>query len=130
MKETIEEFINQRVWTVLGVSNNTNKFGYKVFKALLDSGYKVYPVNPNCEEIDGHKCYPDLTSLPEKPEVVNLVIPPSVSERIVGECAKLKIARVWFQPGAESQEATELAERSGIKVIYNECAIVERKFWG
>lgn len=130
MKEIISEFINLRRWAVIGVSNNTSKFGYKVFKSLIEAGYFVYPVNPNCEEIDGYKCYPDLASLPQIPEVVNLVVPPSVSEQIVDECAKLKIFRVWLQPGAENKKVIEHAREKNIKLVYDACAIVERKFWG
>ncbi len=123
----IEEFLNRRIWAVVGVSQNTQKFGYKIYKSMLGSGYTVYPIHPAAEEVDGNKVYKSLAELPQKPEVVNLVVPPNVSEKVVEECKELGIERVWFQPGAESPEAIAKAESLGLKVVYNACAMALRK---
>lgn len=39
------------IYAVVGASNNEEKYGYKVFKDLLDAGYKVLPINPSEKEI-------------------------------------------------------------------------------
>jgi predicted CoA-binding protein len=129
MNDDITEFINKRVWAVVGVSQNTNKFGYKVFQSLSKAGYKVFPINPLISEIDGAKCYKTISELPEKVGVISLVVPPIVSEKIVEECIQTGIERIWFQPGSESLAAISKAKEAGLKVIHNECILLERKVW-
>ncbi len=71
---------------VVGASRNPEKYGHRVYMDLKQADYKVYPVNPNADEVLGDKCFPSLTSLPRKPDVVNLVVPPPVTEQTVQEC--------------------------------------------
>jgi len=129
MGELIQEFINQRVWAVVGSSRDPTKYGNRIFRSLLKAGYVVYPVNPNARWIDGHKVYPTLKALPEPPGVVDIVVPPRVTERIVRECAQLGLKRVWIQPGAESKEALEYCRQKGIKTVYGVCAMIHRREW-
>ncbi|MEM2927645.1 MAG: CoA-binding protein [Nitrososphaerota archaeon] len=129
MKENfIKEFLNKNnVIAIVGVSRDPEKYGYKVYKDLKEAGYKVYPVNPNASEILGDKCYPNLESLPIKPDVVNIVVPPNITEKIVKECKKLNIKKVWMQPGTESEEAIKFCNENGIDVVYGVCIMIERK---
>ncbi|MEM3561545.1 MAG: CoA-binding protein [Nitrososphaerota archaeon] len=129
MKENlIKEFLNKNnVIAIVGVSRDPEKYGYKVYKDLKEAGYKVYPVNPNASEILGDKCYPNLESLPIKPDVVNIVVPPNITEKIVKECKKLNIKKVWMQPGAESEEVIKFCNENGIDVVYGVCIMIERK---
>lgn len=125
MGDLIKEMLDKKVWAVLGASTNPDKFGYKIYKTLKENGYTVYPVNSRAEEIDGDKCYPDLSSLPEKPQVVNFVIPPAMTEKEVEKCKGLGIENLWIQPGAGSPKAVRLAQEGNMKVIYNKCVMVE-----
>jgi len=79
------------VIAVVGASRNPEKYGHQVYKDLKTAGYKVYPVNPNTREILGEKAYPDLNSLPVKPDIVNIVVPPKVTEETVKTCRELGI---------------------------------------
>ena len=65
-----------------------------MYKDLKNAGYEVYAVNPNAEEILGDKCYPNLESLPVKPGVVDVVVPPKVTEHTVEICKRLGITCV------------------------------------
>jgi predicted CoA-binding protein len=121
----MKDFLDARVIAVVGASRNPEKYGYKVFVHLLKKGGKVYPVNPKAEEIAGVKAYPSLSSLPEKPELVITVVPPSVTEKVVDECIRLGIKKIWMQPGSESKAAIEKAEKAGIAVVYNLCFVVD-----
>jgi CoA binding domain. len=125
MDELINEALSKKVWAVVGATQRKEKFGYKIYKALKDHGYEVYPVNSRYDEIDGEKCYPDLSSLPKIPEVVDLVISPGKSEESIREAAKLGCEYVWFQPGAESDEMINLSKDLGFKVISGVCAMFE-----
>lgn len=115
------------VIAVVGASNNESKYGYKIYKDLKEAGYKVYPVNAKEQEIQGDKAYPNISSLPEKPDVVDIVVPPQVTERIVEEAVALGIDIVWMQPGAESKAAIEYAKKHGINEIHNACIMVARR---
>ncbi len=115
------------VIAVVGASNNPDKYGYKIYKDLKQGGYRVYPVNAKEQEVQGDKAYPNISSLPEKPDVVDIVTPPQVTEKIVEEAAEQSIDIVWMQPGAESEKAIGSAESKGMKCIHNACIMVARK---
>ncbi len=125
----ISDFVNRRVWAVVGASRTKHKFGYRVYRNLLDAGYVVFPVNLKERELDGAPVYPTLADLPENPEVVDTVVPPHVTERIVQEMSALGLTRVWMQPGSESQAAIDYCNGHGIEVVHGACAMVHRLRW-
>jgi predicted CoA-binding protein len=129
MEELIQEFINQRVWAVVGASLNPEKFGHQVFRNLQAAGYIVYGVNPSGGEIEGQRLYPGLADLPEKPAVVDIVVPPKVTKEIVRQCAELELGRVWMQPGSESEEAIRFCQERGIEVVHGACAMIRKREW-
>jgi len=118
------EFIDEKnVIAVVGVSPNKEKFGYKVYNTIREKGFKVYGVNPRYAEVDEDKLYPDLESLPGKPDVVVTVVPPKVTEWIVRSCNDLGINKVWMQPGSQSEEALKFCKEHGIEAIDDACFI-------
>jgi hypothetical protein len=126
-QELIKAFLNKRnIFAVVGASRDPKKYGYQVYKDLKNAGYEVYAVNPNAEEILGDKCYPNLENLPIKPEVVDVVVPPKVTEDVVKACKGLGITRVWMQPCSESEKAIKFCEENGIDVVYGVCVMIER----
>lgn len=127
-RELIKKFLEKRnVFAVVGASKNSGKYGHQVYKDLKEVGYEVYPVNSNADEILGEKCYPDIASLPTKPDVVNTVVPPKVTEEVVKACKTLGITKVWMQPGSESEKAIKFCEESGIEVVRGVCVMIERR---
>ena len=127
-QELINEFLNKKnVFAVVGVSKESEKYGNKVYFDLKRAGYSVYPVNPNAYTILGDKCYPTLKDLPVSPDVVDIVVPPKITEEMVKECKNLEIDKVWMQPGSESEEAISFCRENGIKVLYGVCVMLERK---
>ena len=124
MKELIKEFMALKVFAVIGASSNIEKYGYKIFKNLLSRGYRVYPVNSGLNELDGVKCYKSLSEISDKIDVVDIVVPPKITEEIVKECKKLGLTRVWMQPGAESKQAIEFCNKNGIKVVHDACVMM------
>ena len=124
----IDEFLERRnIFAVVGASRDRRKYGHQVYRDLRNAGYNVYPVNPSADAILGDKCYPTLESLPEKPQVVDLVVPPKVTNQIVKICKNLGIEKVWMQPGSESERAISFCRKEGIEVIHGVCAMVERR---
>jgi predicted CoA-binding protein len=125
----IQDFVNRRLWAVVGASQDRSKFGNRVFRSLRGAGYEVYAVNPKGGELEGTEVYPSLADLPQAPEVVDLVVPPAVTEQVVREAHQLGMTRIWMQPGAESQEAIDYCHEHGIQVIHNACAMVHQQRW-
>lgn len=125
MKKIMEDMLKEKVWAVVGASNNKEKFGFKVFERLMEKGYRAYPVNPSCEEIEGKKCYKTLSEIPEVPGSVSMVIPPRAAIGVLEEAAALGIKKIWFQPGAESEEVIEKANLLHLDVVYDNCVLVE-----
>jgi len=125
----ISDFVNRRVWAVVGASQDPRKFGNRIFRSLSGSGYTVYPVNPKGGELDGQIVYRSLAELPEKPEVIDTVVPPQVTEQVVKEAHKLGLTRIWMQPGSESEAAIAFCREHGIEVVYDACAMVLKRQW-
>jgi len=120
----IDEFMAQKSFAVVGSFKNEAKYGYKILKDLKNKGYTVYPVNPGVKEVEGLKCYPSISDITEQVDVVDLVTPPLVTEKILTECLQKGISRVWVQPGAESEAAIQFCNTNNIKVVYNACVML------
>jgi len=124
----ISEFLDKKnTFAVIGASRNPEKYGHQVYKDLRSAKYRVYPINLNAAEILGDKCYPSLEALPEKPAVVDLVVPPKVTEQVVKTCVKLGIKKVWMQPGSESEAAIDFCRENSIDVVHGVCVMIERR---
>lgn len=120
-----EEMLKKKVWAVVGVTTKKDRYGYKIFKKLMEHDYETYGVNPKYEEIDGEKIYPNLKSIPKKVEVVDVVVPPKATLDLLDEIKELGIEYVWFQPGTFDEEVVEKAERLGFKSLFYDCVYAE-----
>lgn len=121
MKEDL--MLAKKVWAVVGASENPEKFGYKIYNKLKSKGYTVYPVNPNYDTINGDKCYKDLSSLPEKPDVIDMVVAPKHGKKVIEEAAELGIRDIWLQPGTYDDELMKLIEEKGLNAV-QACVLV------
>lgn len=115
--------------TIVGVSHKEEKFGYRIFRDLLNNGFKVEGVNPTNGEILGKKIFRDLKDVEPKPDLVITVVPSAITERIVEECNMLGVKEIWMQPGSESIEAIQKAKQYGISVVSNACFMVTYGLW-
>ncbi len=112
---------------VVGATDNPMKYGSVIYRDLKRKGYPVYPVNPNRTEVDGDKAYPSLDKLPESPTIVNIVVPPSVTIRVLKKSLELGLKNVWLQPGAESPESLAFLQEHGFNYLANACIMVESR---
>lgn len=117
-KEEINNLLkNAKTIAVVGLSANPSRTSFSVTEYMQDQGYKIYPVNPLETEILGEKVYPDLKSLPIKPDIVNVFRRSELVMPIVDECIELNINSVWFQLGVINEDAIKKAEKHSIKVV-------------
>jgi hypothetical protein len=124
MKPTKEKLI-----AVIGVSNREDKFGFKIFRDLLQAGYNVVGTHPLGTEVLGKKIYRSLREIEKVPDLVITVVPSSVTEKIIEECKELGIPEVWMQPGSDSEAAVAQARKYRIQLTYNECFMVHEGIW-
>lgn len=120
-----DDFLNENVFAVVGATSKTEKYGYKIYKHLKNIGKKVYPIHPALKDIEGDKVYKSLSDIPDKIGVVDIVVPPQVTEKVLEECKELGIYKVWMQPGAESDKAIEYCKTNNIQYIANACVMIE-----
>ncbi len=125
-----KEFLDKKnVIAVVGASDNREKYGNIIYRDLRDAGYKVIPINPKADFVEGDKCYHSISDVPVKIDVVNTVVPPHITEQIVEECKKLGIGKVWMQPGSESHKAIIFCKDNNIDVVYENCIMAQRRFY-
>jgi predicted CoA-binding protein len=118
------DFVGQRSLAVVGVSRSGKKFGNTAYRELKAKGYKLVPVHPEAETLEGDRCAKNLASLPAPVAGVLVIVPPQQAERVVQEAAAAGIKRVWLQQGAESPAAIRLAESKGMSVVSGECILM------
>jgi len=123
-RAVVDDFVSQRKLAVVGVSRKKMKFGNMAFKELRRKGYKLFPVHPHAETIEGERCYPSLAALPEPVDGVLVVVPPAQAEQVVRDAAAAGIRRVWLQQGAGSAAAIRFCEENGISAVHGECILM------
>ena len=106
---------------VIGASNNPRRPSSEITQYLVREGFNVIPVNPRFTELFGRKCYPDLLSIPEVVDVVDIFRNAEAVPRIVDQAIEKKVRFIWMQPGAENFEAAERATIAGLEVILGVC---------
>ena len=129
----VKEFLAQQRIAIVGVSDTRETGCNLAYQKLKAAGYIVSAVNPHLTEYDGSPCYPDLASIPEKPDAVFILANPKVTEHIVQQCVDLGIKHVWMhcmmgtRPGlaknitSVSPDAVRLCRENGIAVIPGSC---------
>ncbi|MBA7481378.1 hypothetical protein ES707_16848 [subsurface metagenome] len=81
-------------------------------------------MNPRIKELEGITCYPSLADIPVKVNVVDFVVPPEVTETVLKECKRLRLNRIWLQPGSESEAAIAFCHENGLKVVHDVCVML------
>jgi uncharacterized protein len=110
---------------IVGLSSNPEKPSHRVGSYLKDKGYRVIPVNPGEKEILGEICYPDILSVPEKIDVVDIFRKPEDVPPIVKDAIKCGAKAVWMQEGVINEAAAEEARKAGLKVVMDKCMFKE-----
>jgi uncharacterized protein len=131
--DLVKDFLAQKKIAVVGVSDQREtgcNAGYHRFK---EAGYDVYAVNPRLTTFEGAPCYPDLKSIPDKPDAVFVLANPKITDLIVQQCVELGVKHVWMhcmmgtKPGvgggstSVSPDAVRVCRENGIAVIPGTC---------
>ena len=113
------------VLAVVGLSANESRPSFFAAKYMQDHGYKIIPVNPRYDEILGNTCYPDLESIPEPVDIVDVFQRPDRVMPLAESAVAIKAKVLWMQLGVVNQEAEQVARNGGLDVIMNRCVKIE-----
>lgn len=129
----VEDFLAQKKIAVVGVSDQRETGCNLAYRKFKEAGYTVSGVNPRITTFEGDPCYPDLASIPDKPDAVFILTNPRITEEVVEQCVDLGIKHVWMhclmgtKPGlaanmtSVSPAAVEMCRANGITVIPGTC---------
>ena len=129
IKEAAAEFLANKRVAVTGVSRTAKGHGSNaVYQRLRQRGYEVFAVNPNADQVEGDRCYHDLTSIPGGVQAVVIGTRPDLAEGTMRECAELGIKNVWMHRGPGAGSVSDAATRYGrehdITVIDGGCPLM------
>ena len=125
----VQRFLAEHRIVMVGATPDPKKFGSTVFRALVEHGYDVVPVNPHHREIDGVTCVPDLRSVKGEVEAALIMLTGPAALQAVRDCVHRAVTTVWLfsgvgSPGALSPEAVALCEDNGVQVVAGACPLM------
>jgi predicted CoA-binding protein len=123
MKNMLEKKIltEYRTVAIVGVSAVPERPSHRVARYLDRHGFYIVPVNPSIKELCGKRSYPDLTSIPETVEIVDIFRNSADVEPTVDEAIKIGAKVVWMQEGVINEKAAKKAKKAGLLVIMDKC---------
>lgn len=131
LQAKVEDFLAQKRIAIAGVSRNNDRHpsANLIYRRFKKSGHEAFAVNPNMQQFEGDRCYPNLKSIPGGVDAVVIVTRPQITEQIVRDCKAAGIRRVWmhqsFSKGSSvSSNAVEYCRQNNISVIDGACPMM------
>src|SRR5215467_13385378 len=112
-----------RTIAVVGLSSKRYRPSYGVAEYMKRSGYRIIPVNPNESEVLGERCYPDLDSVPDAVDIVDIFRRSEFVPEIVEAAIRKGAKAIWMQEGVFHEAAARRAEAAGIAVVMDRCIL-------
>ena len=127
MKRIAEILGSARTIAVVGLSGKRFRPSYGVSEYMQRAGYRIIPVNPLVTEVLGERSYPDLDSVPEPVDIVDIFrrseFVPEIVEAAIRKGAKV----IWMQEGVVHEEAARRAEQAGLTVVMDRCILKDHR---
>jgi predicted CoA-binding protein len=108
---------------IIGASANRAKFGNKALRAFEKQGFRVVAINPNEDEVEGHKTYASVNDFPENIDMATVYVPGDVGVRVMDDLARKGVPEVWLNPGADDDAVVARAKELGLKTVIA-CSII------
>jgi len=116
-----------RTIAVVGLSGKRYRPSYGVAEYMQRNGYRIIPVNPFEETVLSEKCYPDLESIPEQVDIVDIFRRSEFVPEIVEAAIRMGARAVWMQEGVVHEEAAERARQAGLMVVMDRCILKDHR---
>ncbi len=117
----IEALLRLRTVAVVGCSPKPTRPSHQIAQYLMESGYRVFPVNPGHSQLLGEKCHASLLTIEEAIDVVNVFRKSEHVPEIVGQAISIGAKGIWLQDGVDHPEAVAKAREKGLTVVVNDC---------
>jgi uncharacterized protein len=130
MNKFLDILHGARTIAVVGLSGKRYRPSYGVSEYMKRCGYRIIPVNPSEERVLGEKCYPDLDSVPEQVDIVNIFRRPEFVPEIVEAAIRIGAKVIWMQEGVVNEEAARRAEEAGLIVVMDRCILKDHRKMG
>lgn len=124
-QKTDADEIKSKTIAVVGLSGKKGRPSYRLAVKMQRLGYKIIPVNPRETEILGETSYPDLASVPETIDIVQVFRAKEAAVGIAKEAVKVKPKVFWLQEGVINDQACQIAKEGGLDVVHNRCTFKE-----
>ncbi len=112
---------------VVGLSGKRFRPSYGVAEYMQRAGYRIIPVNPLEPEVLGEKSYPDLDSIPDAVDIVDIFrrseFVPEIVEAAIRKGAKV----IWMQEGVIHEDAAQRAMEAGLTVVMDRCILKDHR---
>ena len=118
-----EDIFELKNIAVVGLSPNPARPSNYVSKYMLENGYNIIPVNPVHKSIFNIECFPSLDSIPYSIDIVNIFRNSKYVLSIIKSALSIEPKVIWLQDGVESNEGKILAQKSGVKFVFNDCIL-------
>ena len=115
-----EQLQNSKTIAVVGLSGDPDRISFRVTRYMQEQGYRIIPVNPMIEEVLGEKSYPDLKSVPESIDMVNIFRRSELVAPVDDQDIEIGVKYIWMQDGVINPESAAKAEAAGIPVIMDD----------
>ena len=127
MLETKDILSKYKNIALVGASKDLKKTSTMVMKYLQNSGYKVYPINPNIvgDKILGETVYGKLSEIDGPVDIIDVFRPSNEAVKIANEAIKINAKVLWLQLNIKSPEAKKIAEANNIIYVENKCTKLE-----
>jgi len=124
--EEVEKIVREsRTIAVVGMSDKLGRPSLTVASYLKGQGFRIIPVNPRLQEIGGERCYPDLKSIPDKVDVVDIFRRAEDVGPVVDEAIRIGAKAIWMQEGIVNEDAARKAREAGLMVVMDRCMLKE-----
>ena len=121
------DLFEHKVFCLFGMSRTKGKFGNALHEHLTKHGFRLYPIHPEADEVQGVQAYREVGALPEPVEGAIICLPPAQALEAVRACAEAGIREVFLQQGSESDEVLALCKERGLHTYYKSCAILNSR---
>ena len=130
MSPTISHLLQcTRTIAVVGISDRSDRPSHFVSQYMQQAGYRIIPVNPRYDTVLGVPCWPDLASIPESVDMVNVFRPSADTPQIARQAVAIGAQSLWLQQGIFNAEAEKIALDAGLQVVMDRCLKVEHAGW-
>lgn len=127
MKQAIEQFLQSKSISIVGMSFKNAKFGNLAYKELSKKKFNLYPIHPKAKKIDGAQCFANFNDIKDNIDGVLISVQPSEAEKVVRSAHEAGIKNVWLQQGAQSDSTIQFCKDNGMNVVHNECILMFAK---